>query len=79
MEGIEVNLDTSIGKWLNKLADTVTRLADTQNINNEVLFRNLDDNLKINHNSKLFLFKNTKTNDQMDEIRRLKLELNNFM
>ena len=36
MEGIEVNLDTTIGKWLNKLADTVTRLADTQNRNNEV-------------------------------------------
>lgn len=35
MEGIEVNLDTSIGKWTSKLADTVTRLAETQN-NNEV-------------------------------------------
>lgn len=35
MEGIEVNFDTSIGKWLSKLADTVTRLAETQN-NNEV-------------------------------------------
>ncbi len=35
MEGIEVNFDTSIGKCLSKLADTVTRLADTQN-NNEV-------------------------------------------
>ena len=32
MEGIEVNLDTGIGKWLSKLADTVTRLAETQNI-----------------------------------------------
>ena len=31
MEGIEVNLDTSIGKWMSKLADTVTRLAETQN------------------------------------------------
>jgi hypothetical protein len=36
MEGIEVNLDTSIGKWMSKLADTVTRLAETQNNNNEV-------------------------------------------
>ena len=35
MEGIEVNFDTTIGKWLSKLADTVTRLAETQN-NNEV-------------------------------------------
>jgi len=34
MEGIEVNLDTSIGKWMSKFADTVTRLAETQN--NEV-------------------------------------------
>ena len=32
MEGIEVNLDTNVGKWLSKLADTVTRLAETQNI-----------------------------------------------
>ncbi len=39
MEGIEVNLDTGIGKWLNKLADTVTRLADTQNRNNDVSLR----------------------------------------
>lgn len=31
MEGIEVNLDTSIGKWMSKLADTVTQLAETQN------------------------------------------------
>jgi hypothetical protein len=38
MEGIEVNLDTGIGKWLNKLADTVTRLADTQNRTNDVGF-----------------------------------------
>lgn len=37
MEGIEVNLDTAIGKWLSKLADTVTRLADTQNIGEVVL------------------------------------------
>ena len=36
MEGIEVNLDTNIGKWLSKLADTVTRLAETQNITSEV-------------------------------------------
>jgi hypothetical protein len=36
MEGIEVNLDTNIGKWLSKLADTVTRLAETQNISSEV-------------------------------------------
>ena len=36
VEGIEVNLDTSVGKWLSKLADTVTRLTETQN-NNEVL------------------------------------------
>ena len=35
MEGIEVNFDTSIGKWLSKMADTVTRLAETQT-NNEV-------------------------------------------
>ena len=33
MEGIEVNLDTNVGKWLSKLADTVTRLAETQNMN----------------------------------------------
>lgn len=38
MEGIEVNLDTNIGKWLSKLADTVTRLAETQNISSEVVF-----------------------------------------
>lgn len=38
MEGIEVNLDTGIGKWLSKLADTVTRLAETQNIT-EVQFQ----------------------------------------
>lgn len=37
MEGIEVNLDTNIGKWLSKLADTVTRLAETQNISSEVV------------------------------------------
>jgi len=36
MQGIEVNLDTSIGKWMSKLADTVTRLAEIQNKNNEV-------------------------------------------
>jgi hypothetical protein len=38
MEGIEVNFDTGIGKWLTKLADTVTRLADTQNRNNDVSY-----------------------------------------
>lgn len=38
MEGIEVNLDTNVGKWLSKLADTVTRLAETQNIS-EVEFK----------------------------------------
>lgn len=37
MEGIEVNLDTSIGKWLSKLADTVTRLTEAQNITSEVV------------------------------------------
>lgn len=36
MDGIEVNLDTTIGKWLTKFADTVTRLADTQNRNTDV-------------------------------------------
>ena len=36
MEGIEVNLDTSIGKWLSKVADTVTRLAETQNVNKKI-------------------------------------------
>ena len=46
MEGIEVNLDTAIGKWLSKLADTVTRLADTQNIG-EVVFYSAFDFLKI--------------------------------
>jgi hypothetical protein len=40
MEGIEVNFDTSIGKWLSKLADTVTRLAETQT-NNEVFFESI--------------------------------------
>lgn len=38
MEGIEVNLDTNIGKWLSKLADTVTRLAETQNISEVIEF-----------------------------------------
>lgn len=32
MEGIDINFDTNIGKWLSKLGDTVTSLADTQNI-----------------------------------------------
>ena len=40
MEGIEVNLDTAIGKWLSKLADTVTRLAETQNITEVATFKN---------------------------------------
>jgi hypothetical protein len=44
MEGIEVNLDTNIGKWLSKLADTVTRLAETQNIN-EVYYNLISYNL----------------------------------
>ena len=41
MEGIEVNLDTNVGKWLSKLADTVTRLAETQNISEVGLKQNL--------------------------------------
>ena len=41
MEGIEVNFDTHIGKWLSKLANTVTRLAETQN-NNEVMIFNYE-------------------------------------
>ncbi|CAF0826478.1 unnamed protein product [Brachionus calyciflorus] len=32
MEGLDINLDTNIGKWLSKLGDTVTRLAETQSI-----------------------------------------------
>lgn len=32
MEGIDINFDTNIGKWLSKLGDTVTSLADTQSI-----------------------------------------------
>jgi hypothetical protein len=33
MEGIDVNLDTTIGKWLSKFSSTVTRLAETQYAN----------------------------------------------
>ena len=35
MEGIDVNLDTTIGKWLSKFSSTVTRLAETQYANDE--------------------------------------------
>jgi hypothetical protein len=49
MEGIEVNLDTNIGKWLSKVADTITRLAVTQN----------NDQAKIS-SKKILIYKKTK-------------------
>ena len=33
MEGIDVNLDTTIGKWFSKFAATITRLTETQYTN----------------------------------------------
>jgi hypothetical protein len=35
MEGIDVNLDATIGKWLSKFSSTITRLAETQYTNDE--------------------------------------------
>ena len=56
MEGIEVNLDTSIGKWMSKLADTVTQLADTQNTTDVRFFNFFLNFNKILKNLKNFLF-----------------------
>jgi hypothetical protein len=75
MEGIEVNFDTSIGKCLSKLADTVTRLADTQN-NNEVLkfvFYNFLFLFDLNYN-----FKDINEMNHEIEILKLKNELSHY-
>ena len=35
MEGIDVNLDTTIGKWFSKFSSTITGLAETQYANDD--------------------------------------------
>ena len=77
MEGIEVNLDTNIGKWLSKLADTVTRLAETQNITSQV--SRLVDKLLYFWTKFDSEFKNANMNDQEMELKKLKKDLVYFM
>ena len=83
MEGIEVNLDTAIGKWLSKLADTVTRLADTQNIG-EVVLDSIWFSSCLSYDLTLFFilsshFKISNLTEQDYEIKKLKDELNYYM
>jgi hypothetical protein len=78
MEGIEVNLDTAIGKWLSKLADTVTRLADTQNIGENVL-NSILFYFFLSTNKSFVNFKISNLTEQDYEIKKLKDELNYYL
>ncbi len=54
MEGIDVNLDTSVGKWFSKLGATVTRLAETQYMNED----STNDQMKIYRDTEIRKLKN---------------------